>query len=118
MVKQDHLEGFEHTKEAFYVHVKVLWGLISKGSIPMAPSEQQLRSFYQRFRNTDKIESAIEKGPNLAAIELQAKRCGDLIGKGTEEARANQAGGAPGGPEVAQWGGLRSKEDAGAVELG
>ncbi|PLW04631.1 hypothetical protein PCASD_26710 [Puccinia coronata f. sp. avenae] len=49
MTKKDHLEGFEHTKLAFYVHVKVLWGLVAKGAIPSPPLEEQLRAFYQFF---------------------------------------------------------------------
>jgi hypothetical protein len=46
-----------------------LWGLIAKGLIPSSPSEDQLRAFYQRFRSTDKIESAITGGSNLVAFE-------------------------------------------------
>jgi len=69
MVKQDHPQGFEHTKEAFYVHIKVLWGLVPKNSVPVAPSEEQLRSFYQRFRCTDEIDSAISGGPSLLALD-------------------------------------------------
>ncbi|KNZ54729.1 hypothetical protein VP01_2872g4 [Puccinia sorghi] len=45
MTKQDHPQGFEHTKpnqipspqEAFYIHIKVLWGLVAKKAIPVAP---------------------------------------------------------------------------------
>ncbi|KAA1095105.1 hypothetical protein PGT21_035590 [Puccinia graminis f. sp. tritici] len=68
MVKQDHPEGFEHTKEAFYVHIKVLWGLVKKRAVPNTPSPKQLAKFYQRFSSTEQIQSAITGGPNLVAL--------------------------------------------------
>ncbi|KAA1113444.1 hypothetical protein PGT21_031647 [Puccinia graminis f. sp. tritici] len=61
MTKQDHPEGFEYTK--------VLWGLIAKGSIPSPPSDNEVRAFYQRFRSTEEIDSAIKSGPTLLAFD-------------------------------------------------
>ncbi|KAA1112136.1 hypothetical protein PGTUg99_007199 [Puccinia graminis f. sp. tritici] len=69
MTKQDHPEGFEYTKAAFYVHIKVLWGLIAKGSIPSPPSDNEVRAFYQRFRSTKEIDSAIKSGLTLLAFD-------------------------------------------------
>ncbi|KAA1099778.1 hypothetical protein PGT21_020224 [Puccinia graminis f. sp. tritici] len=62
MVKQDHPEGFEHTK--------VLWGLIKKRAVPNTPSPEQLATFYQRFSSTEQIQSAVTGGPNLVALEM------------------------------------------------
>ncbi|KNZ51097.1 hypothetical protein VP01_4096g2, partial [Puccinia sorghi] len=80
MTKQDHPAGFEHTKEAFYIQIKVLWGLVTKGSIPKPPSDEQLQAFYQQFRNSDKIESAVTQGPSLISTDLiqtlkKARKC-------------------------------------------
>ncbi|KNZ64227.1 hypothetical protein VP01_1052g3 [Puccinia sorghi] len=65
MTKKDHPEGFKHTKNALYIHIKVLWGLIAQGSIPKPPSEEPLRSFYQRFRSTKEM---LWNNPNAAVV--------------------------------------------------
>ncbi|KNZ53974.1 hypothetical protein VP01_3087g2 [Puccinia sorghi] len=67
MTKQDYLAGFEHTK---VIHIKILWGLIVKVSVPKPPSEDQLRAFYQRFQSSEEVKSAITGDPALLAIEL------------------------------------------------
>ena len=80
MTKQDHLQGFEHTKvsttsetfyklnypnqiqsqkEAFYIHIKVLWGLASKKAILVARLEKQVRAFYQQFQSINQVEYSI-----------------------------------------------------------
>ncbi|MBW0489134.1 hypothetical protein O181_028849 [Austropuccinia psidii MF-1] len=70
MVKNDHPTGFEKTKDAFYSHVKLLWGLLEKGKLPEPPKLEQLKEFYQRFSNADQIETAIEyDGPTLVPID-------------------------------------------------
>ncbi|KNZ52111.1 hypothetical protein VP01_3691g3, partial [Puccinia sorghi] len=71
--------------EAFYVHIKVLWGLVTKGSIP-TPSDEQLQAFYQRFCNSDEIESAVTRGPSLISTDLiqtlkKSRECRTKVGK-------------------------------------
>ncbi|KNZ56632.1 hypothetical protein VP01_2360g4 [Puccinia sorghi] len=74
MTKKDHPEGHFSLilefllQNALYVHIKVLWGLIAQGFIPVPPSEEQLRSFYQRFQSTEEIQSTINRCPLLLAI--------------------------------------------------
>ncbi|KNZ59055.1 hypothetical protein VP01_1808g2 [Puccinia sorghi] len=86
MVKKDHPAGFEHTKEAFYVHIKVLWGLIKQRAVPQSPPPEQVASFYQRFSSSDEIQSAIARGPNMIPMETiqtlkQAKEQRSKLGK-------------------------------------
>jgi hypothetical protein len=58
-----------HQQEAFYVHIRVLWGLVKKRAVPSTPSADQVSSFYQRFSSTDQINSAIKQGPRLVALD-------------------------------------------------
>ncbi|KNZ51300.1 hypothetical protein VP01_4006g5 [Puccinia sorghi] len=84
MTKQEHPAGFKNTKvkipaqvEAFYVHIKVLWGLVTKGLIPKPLSDKQLQAFYQRFCKSDEIESAVNRGPLISTnlIQTLKKAC-------------------------------------------
>ncbi|KNZ52575.1 hypothetical protein VP01_3517g5 [Puccinia sorghi] len=76
MVSGEQPQGFEWTRvsyfffEAFYLHIKVLWGLIEVGAIPTPPNPDQLREFNQRFSSSDQIENAISNcGGDLVAID-------------------------------------------------
>ncbi|MBW0475619.1 hypothetical protein O181_015334 [Austropuccinia psidii MF-1] len=70
MVGNDYPAGYEHTKDAFYIHIKLLWGLIEKNAVPSAPDPSQLNEFYQRFSTPDQIESALaNNGPALVPVD-------------------------------------------------
>ncbi|MBW0505627.1 hypothetical protein O181_045342 [Austropuccinia psidii MF-1] len=72
MVNNDHPTEFEKTKDAFYSHLKLLWGLLEKRKVPAPPKPEQLKEFYQRFSNADQIETAIENdGPTLLPAQHQ-----------------------------------------------
>ncbi|PLW43445.1 hypothetical protein PCASD_07527 [Puccinia coronata f. sp. avenae] len=74
MTKKDHLEGFEHTKLVFYVHVKVLWGLVAKGAIPSPPSEEQLLGLTAWVPNLDKqADSLYNMAHKMATIKTFRK---------------------------------------------
>ncbi|MBW0550467.1 hypothetical protein O181_090182 [Austropuccinia psidii MF-1] len=69
MLQVDHPTGFEHTKKSFYMHIKLLWDLMIKGSVPVAPDPNHLQQFYQCFSKSSQIESAIDSdGPTLIPI--------------------------------------------------
>ncbi|KNZ46112.1 hypothetical protein VP01_7541g1, partial [Puccinia sorghi] len=69
MVKQEHPASFEHTKESFYVHIKVLWGLVKQRVVPQSPPPEQLSAFDQRFSLSDEIQSALAGGPNMIPMD-------------------------------------------------
>ncbi|KAH9810334.1 hypothetical protein DFH28DRAFT_826041, partial [Melampsora americana] len=47
---------FKSTKEALYVHIKMMWGLFKKNNVPPSPSPNMLQEFYLQFSNSDEIE--------------------------------------------------------------
>ncbi|MBW0521557.1 hypothetical protein O181_061272 [Austropuccinia psidii MF-1] len=69
MLQVDHPTGFESTKKAFHMHIKILLDLVIKGSDPIAPNPNHLQQFYQHFSNSSQIESGIDSdGPTLIPI--------------------------------------------------
>ncbi|MBW0471991.1 hypothetical protein O181_011706 [Austropuccinia psidii MF-1] len=70
IVGNDYPAGYEHTKDAFYIHIKLLWGLIEKNAVPSAPDPLQLNEFYQHFSTPYQIKSALSKnGPPLVPFD-------------------------------------------------
>ncbi|MBW0545568.1 hypothetical protein O181_085283 [Austropuccinia psidii MF-1] len=61
--------GFTYTylciQEAFYAHIKLLWNITEKDSLPCPPSEDDLVSFYRKFSNTAQIEEALQDQSSL-----------------------------------------------------
>ncbi|MBW0522109.1 hypothetical protein O181_061824 [Austropuccinia psidii MF-1] len=47
MVMRDAPPDFKYTKEALYVHVKLLWGMLTPAAMPTAPDKLLLKEFYQ-----------------------------------------------------------------------
>ncbi|PLW52253.1 hypothetical protein PCASD_00220 [Puccinia coronata f. sp. avenae] len=70
MVTSEQPEGFESTKEAFYLHIKILWGLIESGTIPSLPKPNQSVEFNQQFSCAKKIKHVINSrgSPHLVAF--------------------------------------------------
>ncbi|MBW0477426.1 hypothetical protein O181_017141 [Austropuccinia psidii MF-1] len=76
MVRNDYPAGYEHTKDAFYIHIKFLWGLIEKNTVPSAPNPSQLNEFYQCFSTPDQLESALaNNGPALVPVNTVPTLC-------------------------------------------
>ncbi|PLW56785.1 hypothetical protein PCANC_01693 [Puccinia coronata f. sp. avenae] len=70
MVTSEQPEGFERTKEAFYLHIKILWGLIESGTVPSLPKPNQLIEFNQQFSSAKQIKHVINSrgSPHLVAF--------------------------------------------------
>lgn len=43
-------------QDAFYLTIRVLWGMTEKGAVPAAPDRKTLKEFYAWFNNTEDIE--------------------------------------------------------------
>ncbi|EGG06972.1 uncharacterized protein MELLADRAFT_86185 [Melampsora larici-populina 98AG31] len=61
---------FKSTKEALYIHIKMMWGLFKKNDVPPPPNPALLKEFYLRFSNSDEIDHAI-KNPTSADVVAQ-----------------------------------------------
>ncbi|MBW0541568.1 hypothetical protein O181_081283 [Austropuccinia psidii MF-1] len=61
-------EAFIKTKEAFYVHIKILWGLIYQRSVPIAPNYDLLREFNQKFSFAYEIKDVIESSTTMPLL--------------------------------------------------
>ncbi|KAA1079345.1 hypothetical protein PGT21_008685 [Puccinia graminis f. sp. tritici] len=68
MVTGDFPPEFLTTKNALFVHIKILWGLLTQDSVPQAPDLQTLQEFYQRFSNNDQVEEAAKGSLSPALI--------------------------------------------------
>ncbi|MBW0586518.1 hypothetical protein O181_126233 [Austropuccinia psidii MF-1] len=64
-------EGFLKTKEAFFTHIKILWGLTDENSIPQAPDPALLQEFYQRFSHNSELESVASNASAASLINPQ-----------------------------------------------
>ncbi|MBW0552551.1 hypothetical protein O181_092266 [Austropuccinia psidii MF-1] len=64
MLMQDAPPDFKYTKEALYVHIKLLWGMLTPEAIPTAPDKQLLKEFYQQFSSAEELGICIW-APNL-----------------------------------------------------
>ncbi|KAI9618842.1 hypothetical protein H4Q26_012096 [Puccinia striiformis f. sp. tritici PST-130] len=49
---------FTTTKNALFIHIKILWGLLGQDAVPTAPQLQHLQEFYNRFSNGPDVEQA------------------------------------------------------------
>ncbi|MBW0504895.1 hypothetical protein O181_044610 [Austropuccinia psidii MF-1] len=48
-------DDFIHTKEALYAHIKILWGMLEKNTLPPAPDRSLLKEFYGRFSTNEQV---------------------------------------------------------------
>ncbi|KAH9807625.1 hypothetical protein DFH28DRAFT_840306, partial [Melampsora americana] len=47
---------FRTTKEALFVHIKMMWGLFRPNDVPPSPDAVLLKDFYDRFNNPEEVE--------------------------------------------------------------
>ncbi|MBW0555639.1 hypothetical protein O181_095354 [Austropuccinia psidii MF-1] len=53
-------------KEAIYAHIKSLWNIMEKNSLPTPPSEADLVKLYRKLYNTSQIEDALQEQEGLS----------------------------------------------------
>ncbi|MBW0473788.1 hypothetical protein O181_013503 [Austropuccinia psidii MF-1] len=53
MQMRDAPPDFKYTKEALYVQIKLLWGILTPAAMPTAPDKQLLKEFYQQFSSAE-----------------------------------------------------------------
>lgn len=53
-----------HPQRAFYIHIRILWGLLSVVELPKPPSDGMIATFEQRFASFDDVVQARAK-PNV-----------------------------------------------------
>ncbi|EGF97783.1 uncharacterized protein MELLADRAFT_118649 [Melampsora larici-populina 98AG31] len=81
-------KDFKSTKDALFVHIKVLWGLLKANDVPAPPDPNLLKEFYARFSSVDQVESVIAdpRSVDLVAqndiVTLKALRSGGKVGRG------------------------------------
>ncbi|MBW0524320.1 hypothetical protein O181_064035 [Austropuccinia psidii MF-1] len=62
-------EDFKYTKEALFDHIKLLWGMVKKGSIPPAVDHSLLTEFYQSFSTTNQIKNVASNKQRTTLIK-------------------------------------------------
>ncbi|MBW0478446.1 hypothetical protein O181_018161 [Austropuccinia psidii MF-1] len=79
---KDTPEGFKPTKNAFYAHIRIIWGLIYEKSVPIAPKPSLLKEFNNRFDYVDEIQqvtnssNAVPLIPTTDVITLRGTKPG------------------------------------------
>ncbi|PLW46368.1 hypothetical protein PCASD_05466 [Puccinia coronata f. sp. avenae] len=59
---------FNSTKNTLFVHIKILWGLLTQDAVPRTPELQNLQEFYNRFSNSDEVDRAAKVASSPALI--------------------------------------------------
>ncbi|MBW0586196.1 hypothetical protein O181_125911, partial [Austropuccinia psidii MF-1] len=54
--------------EALYVHIKLLWGMLTPSALPTAPDEQLLKEFYQRFSSAEEVQTVVQNSQGVKLI--------------------------------------------------
>ncbi|MBW0556119.1 hypothetical protein O181_095834 [Austropuccinia psidii MF-1] len=70
-------ENFKHTKEALYVHIRILWGMTERQKVPPSPNRSLLKEFYGLFSTNEEILEAANTTSNVSLInstEVQTLR--------------------------------------------
>ncbi|MBW0541433.1 hypothetical protein O181_081148 [Austropuccinia psidii MF-1] len=68
MLMQDAPSDFKYTKEALFVHIKLLWGMLTPAAIPLAPDKQLLKEFYQQFSSIKEVQSVAQNSQGVKLI--------------------------------------------------
>ncbi|MBW0567957.1 hypothetical protein O181_107672 [Austropuccinia psidii MF-1] len=68
MLMRDAPPDFKYTKEALYVHTKLLWGMLTPAAFPIAPDKQLLKEFYQRFSSAKEVQSVAQNSQGVKLI--------------------------------------------------
>ncbi|MBW0574191.1 hypothetical protein O181_113906 [Austropuccinia psidii MF-1] len=75
-------QGFKPTKDAFFAHIRIMWGLIFEKSIPVLPDPALLKEFYNCFDYANEIQevakssSAVKLIPESDVITLRGTQPG------------------------------------------
>ncbi|MBW0567515.1 hypothetical protein O181_107230 [Austropuccinia psidii MF-1] len=64
-------EGSLKTKEAFFNHIKILWGLTDDKAIPQTPDPALLQEFYHRFSHNAELETVASNTSAASLINPQ-----------------------------------------------
>ncbi|EFP91720.1 uncharacterized protein PGTG_17457 [Puccinia graminis f. sp. tritici CRL 75-36-700-3] len=56
MISRNMPESFGLTRDALYVHIKLIWNLLEQKTIPGPPHPETIKEFTARFSNADEIE--------------------------------------------------------------
>ncbi|MBW0477105.1 hypothetical protein O181_016820 [Austropuccinia psidii MF-1] len=57
---QDFPPHFKGVKDRFFKHIKMLWDIKEKDSLPSLPTQSALSNFYCKFSNVQQIEGVIK----------------------------------------------------------
>ncbi|KAI9608933.1 hypothetical protein H4Q26_005127 [Puccinia striiformis f. sp. tritici PST-130] len=89
MISRDMPESFSLTRDALYVHIKLIWNLLEQKAIPSPPHPNTILEFTSRFSNADKIERTANDTSGAALIPVKEVvtfkdiKCGrKKVGKG------------------------------------
>ncbi|MBW0539232.1 hypothetical protein O181_078947 [Austropuccinia psidii MF-1] len=59
-------EDFQYTKDAIFIHIRILWGMIKQKSLPPSPDQSLLKEFNMLFSNNDELENVAKS--NTCAV--------------------------------------------------
>ncbi|KAA1122262.1 hypothetical protein PGTUg99_035798 [Puccinia graminis f. sp. tritici] len=71
MTMRDMPESFAATRDALYVHIKLLWNLLEQKTIPGPPHPDTLKEFTARFSNAEEIGKTAEDVAGAALIPVK-----------------------------------------------
>ncbi|MBW0510554.1 hypothetical protein O181_050269 [Austropuccinia psidii MF-1] len=60
MQEMDSPPDLKGVKDTFYIHIKALWDLKEKGSIPIPPTQNALANFYRRFSHINQLDEVVQ----------------------------------------------------------
>ncbi|MBW0461733.1 hypothetical protein O181_001448 [Austropuccinia psidii MF-1] len=61
-------QGFKPTKDAFFAHIRIMWGLIFEKSVPVLPDPTLLKEFYNCFDYSDEIHQVVKSNTAVNLI--------------------------------------------------
>ncbi|MBW0558951.1 hypothetical protein O181_098666 [Austropuccinia psidii MF-1] len=65
---KDTPEGFKPTKNAFYAHIRIIWGLIYEKLVPIGPKPSLLKDLNNHFDYVDEIQQVTNSSNAVALI--------------------------------------------------
>ncbi|KAA1110944.1 hypothetical protein PGT21_034682 [Puccinia graminis f. sp. tritici] len=71
MVSRDMPESFAPTRDALYVHIKIIWNLLEQKTIPGPPHPDTLRELTASFSNADEITQRADDASGAALIPVR-----------------------------------------------
>ncbi|KAA1132822.1 hypothetical protein PGTUg99_020806 [Puccinia graminis f. sp. tritici] len=71
LLAQEVPKDFQKTKDALFLHIRMLWGLFEQNSVPPRVDNGLLKEFYQRFASSQEVETTIDNAhaPQLISQE-------------------------------------------------